>query len=474
MEGEYACLSYCWGYQSRENQIGQTLYKNIEQYKQAIPVQELPNTVVDAIRLCCRLGFKFLWVDRLCIMQDKDPGTDRDDWKIEASKMCDYYSKSTLTISVPICSESSQSFLAERQKGFEEQSRFGIVEYLDEESKSKESLWFTSYGNINGGSWFLEQSWMHFSKRENTERHGWLGRGWTFQEWMLSPRVLHINGLTLWDCFNGYANELDHRKIEEATLQRSPEEFGKVEGISWESIVVEYSKRQITKRADLLPALAGLAESYRRVTKWTYLAGIWRETMPISLLWQADRHARADRRITDQTMPSWSWAHSNSPVSYLFSSINSSAKASVSAPCDFGCEYKPPGSISTVLKFWLDIDGLLSTVQGQRRKVVEGERHKEVKAGDEWWHSVPDDGDEYSEDAIGQGAIKLLILSGTKEGFGDDYGALVLHECGRKADGRSIFRRVGFTLLIRPEDMYMESTLPGEGPLWKQESIRII
>lgn len=478
MEGKYACLSYCWGHRSKENQIGQTLYKNIEQFKQAIPVQELPNTVVDTIHLCSRLGFEFLWVDRLCIVQDKDPDTDRDDWKIESSKMCDYYSKSALTISVPICSESSQSFLAERQKGFQEQSRFAIVEYLDEESKSKSSLWFTSFRHIYKGSWFLERQWDGFSDRENRERPGWLGRGWTFQEWMLSPRVLHINGLTLWDCFHSYANELNHTQMEEATLQRSPEEFGKEEGISWESIVVEYSKRHITKRTDLLPALAGLAESYRRVTKWTYLAGIWREEMPISLLWQADHHACADRQIlTDQTTPSWSWAYSNAPVFYWMSSEFFSAKASVSAPCDFGCEYNPPGSISTVVKSWLDIDGPLSTVQGQRCvSEVWQLRREEVKAGGEWWKSIPDDGDEYLEDAIDQDAIKLLILAASKEGFGDHYGALVLHACGRKADGRSVFRRVGLASLRWSEDMYMymESTPPGEGPLWKQESIRVI
>lgn len=463
MEGEYACLSYCWGDKPKENQIGQTLCKNIEQYKQAIPVQELPNMVVDAIRLCCKLGFEFLWVDRLCIVQDKDPDKDRDDWKIEASKMCDYYSKSALTISVPICSQSSQSFLAERQEGFQEQGRFTVVEYLDEESKAKGSLWFTRYWHVYEGSWLLEQEWVAFAERGDHKRNGWLGRGWTFQEWMLSPRVLHINGLTLWDCFNGYANELDHRQIEDAILKRSSEEFGK--GITWKSIVEEYSKRQVTKKTDWLPALAGLAESYRRYTKWTYLAGIWKEEMPFSLLWQAEHHAFADRpELTNQTTPSWSWAHSNGPTYCLFSGGQFSAKASV---VDCECEYDPPGSISTVVKAWLDIDGPLSTVQGQRRK--------EVKAGDEWWESAPDDGDGYTEDAIHQRAIKLLILAISKERFrGKDwYGALVLHECGRTADGRSVFRRVGLASLEWAEDMYME-TPPGDGHLWKQESVRII
>lgn len=464
MKGTYACLSYCWGHQSKENQIGQTLRQNIEQYKQAIPVQELPSTIVDTIRLCCKLGIEFLWVDRLCIVQDKDPDTDRDDWKIEASKMCDYYSQSALTVSVPICSESSQSFLAERQKGFKEQSQFAIVEYLDEESKSKSSLWLTSYLNGNKGSWSLQNPWIDFAGKRDSEGNGWSGRGWTFQEWMLSPRVLHINGLTLWDCFDGYANELDHREMKEPTLKRSPEEFGK--DISWGQIVEEYSNRQVTKKTDRLPALAGLAERYRGVTHWTYLAGIWKEEMPFSLLWQAEYHAFADRpELTNQTTPSWSWAHSNGHIYCLFNGGIFSAKASV---VDFECEYDPPGSLSTVVKSWLDIDGPLSIVQGQRRE--------EVKAGSEWWESAPDDGDGYSEDAIHQRAIKLLILAVSKGRFRgkDFYGALVLHECGRTPDGRSVFRRVGLTSLEWSEDMCVELTRPGEGHLWKRESIRII
>lgn len=467
MEGVYACLSYCWGYPSKENQIGQTLWRNINQYKEAIPVHELPQTVVDAIRLCCKLDIEFLWVDRLCIVQDQDSSTGTDDWKIEASKMCDYYSNSALTISVHICSESSQSFLEERQKGFQEQSRFVIMEYPDEESKSKSSLWFTRSLDVNEGSWFLEDPWTEFTDRGKREREGWLGRGWTFQEWMLSPRVLHINGLTIWDCFNGYANELDHslRQMDHANLQRDPEEFG--EGIMWDDIVAEYSSRHVSKKTDWLVALAGLAESYRITTEKTYLAGIWAEDLPFSLLWQANHDTHADRReLANRTTPSWSWAHSIGHAFYPFASHLLLEKASVSG---YKCDYDPPGSILNVVEAWIDIDGPLSAVQRQRRK--------EVEAGDEWWDSVPDDGDEYPQDAINQGAIKLLILAATDQDYyGEEnvYGALVLHECGWKADGRSVFRRVGVARIDGPGDSDTEATPPGEGSLWERRSVRII
>lgn len=468
MEGVYACLSYCWGSPSKENQIGQTIWRNIEQYKEAIPLQELPQTVADAIRLCCKLGIEFLWVDRLCIVQDQDSSTGTDDWKTEASKMCDYYSKSALTISVHICSESSQSFLKKRQKGFQEQSRFVIVEYPDEESKLKSSLWLIRPFVWNEGSWFLEDPWVDFSLRGNKEREGWLGRGWTFQEWMLSPRVLHIKGLTIWDCFNGYANELDHRQMDHVYLRRDPEEFGGE--IIWADIVAEYSSRHVSKKTDWLVALAGLAQSYRKHTGWTYLAGIWKEELPFSLLWQPHHgtlDTRAARReLTNQTTPSWSWAHSIGPASYGYSGDMLLAKASVSG---FKCDYDPPGSLLTVVEAWIDIDGPLSAMQQQE--------HEEVEAGDEWWDSVPDDGDEYPQDAINQGAIKLLILAATDKIYyskGIVYCALVLHKCGWKADGRSVFRRVGIATLDGPGHSDTGSTPPGEGPLWEKRPVRII
>lgn len=132
MRGKYACLSYCWGVSKA--QTGQTTRENLPRQLKGIAFQDLASTVVDAIRLCFKLGFRFLWVDRLCIVQD-----DNKDWLEEASRMCEIYSRSALTISVPICTESSQSFLDERQKGFREQNQFATITYEEEELELKHS-----------------------------------------------------------------------------------------------------------------------------------------------------------------------------------------------------------------------------------------------------------------------------------------------------------------------------------------------
>jgi hypothetical protein len=53
----------------------------------------LPLTFQHAINLTRRLGYRYLWIDALCIIQD-----DRLEWREEAAKMVDVYFNSDLNI----------------------------------------------------------------------------------------------------------------------------------------------------------------------------------------------------------------------------------------------------------------------------------------------------------------------------------------------------------------------------------------
>lgn len=449
MRGTYACLSYCWG--DSKNQTGQTTRKNLPRQLRGIAFQDLANTVVDAICLCYKLGYRFLWVDRLCIVQD-----DNKDWLEEAAKMCEVYSRSALTISVPICVESSQSFLEERKKGFREQRQFATITYAEEESKLKRSTWIAA-GNLSrqDGPWFLEKSWTSFSRAPNNSRNRWLKRGWTFQEWMLSPKVLHIDSITLWDCFHGYANELNRRHMGVASLIRDPRHFGK--GVSWEWIVQEYSRRETSHEEDRLPALAGLAGRYAQATGHTYLAGLWREELPRSLFWKG--RGPASRRA-----PSWSWASMNGRVDFLRFFEIFTTRASI--PATF-CQYVPPDSISGVENAWIDVDGRISVV-------TEQEETRGVKTGDEWWWTKPDEEYTYPDDAIAQASISLLLL-GSEWGMMSTkltHHALVLQESGWE-DGRQCFRRLGVASMLT-EYEEGDSRHPRLGPSWEARVVRLI
>ena len=62
-------------------------------HQRGIPLDALSATLTQAISVSSELGFRHVWIDALCIIQD-----DPEDWAREAAKMCDVYSDATLTI----------------------------------------------------------------------------------------------------------------------------------------------------------------------------------------------------------------------------------------------------------------------------------------------------------------------------------------------------------------------------------------
>jgi hypothetical protein len=72
-QSEYAALSYVWGTHQEEQFQLTTL--NLARLETAYSLSEevLPRTIEDSMELCRRVGHKYLWVDRLCILQDAEP-----------------------------------------------------------------------------------------------------------------------------------------------------------------------------------------------------------------------------------------------------------------------------------------------------------------------------------------------------------------------------------------------------------------
>lgn len=465
-QGIYACLSYCWG--DLKTQAGQTTRRNLSSRLEGIPIDDLPSTVADAIRLCFKIGYRYLWVDRLCIVQD-----DREDWLREASRMCEVYSCSSLTIAVPLCKESSQSFLAERKKGFREQGRFATH---SEPNSNRSMRWFSTEHPLKQGQgpWFLETRWgSNNMSRTGNEENNWLRRSWTFQEWMLSPRVLHVDSMTLWDCFDGYANELNYRNMVSPRLPRQPSRFE--EDISWESIMQEYSSREITHEADRLPALAGLAERYAQTTGKTYLAGLWLEDLPRSLLWEQESEALAPQAWSPSLpTPSWSWCSLNRPVWYQtfcrgdrdrpftpFASIVSTS-----------CQDQPPGSFAKVENAWIELSCSVNAVTKRHCDAVSHNYgffyHHKVNAGGKEWHTAPEyDFHHGDSDRDNVEDIYLLLLGEADSTFG----ALIAKRF-KWDDGRFCFRRVGVAVFHTFGDTSEEAF--DLGSQWEGQVVRIV
>lgn len=455
--GTYACLSYCWG-DDASTQAGQTTHGNLASQLQGLSMSMLPNTVADTIWLCYKLGIRFLWVDRLCILQD-----DLNDWSKEASRMCEVYSRSALTISVPICQESSESFLAKRRLGFRDEN-FVATSYMDKDSTKQGVFLCTRLPRDLEGPWFLERDWHGISSHLIKDNSRWLQRCWTFQEWMLPPRVLHIDSITLWDCLDGHANEMFRRQMIVPELSRNPEEFGK--DSSWSSIVQEYSGRRITHEKDKLPALAGLAMRYAQATGNHYLAGLWHEDLPFCLLWSrgTTRGRSGSTWPKRKPLPSWSWVSSDGEIRYSIRKMRSIEQASILSAF---CQYNPPDSFSEVERAWIDIEGRVSIVTAQRQFKAQWSGWVNAMVGGEWWGGTTDYGVEFPEDAIAQRRTYLLLIE-SEHVF---YSGLVIEEF--EFDGKTCYRRLGEASL-NTGNRSEKRPLPGHGPEWMTRVVRLV
>lgn len=75
---------------------------------QELPIEALSKSIRDAIVITCDLGFRYLWVGALCIVQD-----DVDDKISEINNMGLVYRKATLTIAVAYSDSASEGFLTD-------------------------------------------------------------------------------------------------------------------------------------------------------------------------------------------------------------------------------------------------------------------------------------------------------------------------------------------------------------------------
>ncbi|KAK8183692.1 heterokaryon incompatibility protein-domain-containing protein, partial [Phyllosticta capitalensis] len=73
----FAALSYVWGNVKDSKKLKASM-SNISLLMKpgALVPDELPKTISDAIQVCKELEIRYLWVDRLCIIQDSQEDMD--------------------------------------------------------------------------------------------------------------------------------------------------------------------------------------------------------------------------------------------------------------------------------------------------------------------------------------------------------------------------------------------------------------
>jgi hypothetical protein len=106
-QAPYLTLSHCWG----GADIIKLTTSNLSRFHDNIPISLLPKTFIDAIRITVLLGYSYLWIDSLCIIQDSTT-----DWLHESSLMGSTYRNSILTLAAVGAHDSHGGYLFDRQQ----------------------------------------------------------------------------------------------------------------------------------------------------------------------------------------------------------------------------------------------------------------------------------------------------------------------------------------------------------------------
>ncbi|PIG82095.1 hypothetical protein AARAC_000018 [Aspergillus arachidicola] len=271
------------------------------------------------MHLTFELGVEFIWIDALWIIQD-----DLVDWKEEASKFGSVYRDALITISAT-ASPNTTSGIFCGQRSHRDKLRTHVASMKNIDIYMRRTCSTTHVGlfehlNIFGNGY------------QEEEALPILGRGWTFQERILSRRLLHCSGEEIaWECVSGdihcecasmvpYTRPNVPREMH-GNLRSIPDTKKAIEGRlrggvseawdgansplrEWEELTMAYSSCQFTYPRDRLVALEGIAQQFQQFRLGSYFFGMWGENLHFQLDWMImtqDESRRLD-------VPTWSWA----------------------------------------------------------------------------------------------------------------------------------------------------------------------
>ncbi|KAI0191417.1 heterokaryon incompatibility protein-domain-containing protein [Xylaria flabelliformis] len=356
----FATLSHCWGTDSNFLQLTTS---NLDEFRQdrGIPLSRLPLTFREAVDITFRLGLEYLWIDSLCILQS-GPGS-HEDWLSHTSDMASIYSNCTVNIHAH---NSASPF------GGCYSARHSTQHRLVVGPTTVECTWgpdpIVNSRNMSGKTWVLLNKDISGPKAIKSASK-LSSRGWVLQEWLLSPRVLHIGtDQMFWECRElPFASESTPDGlpacIEENWMPKAfifgpllgrYLEFSVEAGIkedNWYMILKDYTRRNLTfPEKDKLAAIGGIAQIISTLRGGDiYTAGLFRSRFLSALLWAVHSGHYQDPLVRPAMVwraPSWSWASMDGALSF--------SNCVESSTMEF-LQLDPPDEVATIEDISVDL-----------------------------------------------------------------------------------------------------------------------
>jgi len=303
----YAALSYSWGDEAAAATQTKTEKSNFHERLQGIPPHDMSAVLRDAVQVCRSMSVRYLWIDALCIIQDR---ADPSDWERESACVGQVYQNAYFTICAVSTSSCHESFLARSQHTFE----LDFQSSINPSIRGKYALHYTGVydGTPN-----------HDPISNDLRFSPWNDRGWVFQEQELSARkILFGHHMVHFQCSTSEESENGEIFFPPVPIDWFDLDRKQVYDYFRETTQV-YAARLLSYESDRLPALGGLAQRVFKSTGSRYLAGLWEEDLHLGLLWSipptgqtlAERLATL-RASTGSGAPSWSWVSQQGRIEY--------------------------------------------------------------------------------------------------------------------------------------------------------------
>ncbi|PPJ52350.1 hypothetical protein CBER1_09848 [Cercospora berteroae] len=193
---KYAALSYCWG---RPGSL--TLVReNYIQLTNRLPWMDLAKTHQDAIAVSRELGIEYLWIDALCIIQDEP-----EQQTAEIKQMATIYVNAYVTLAASSSEGGQVGFLRARKPTLTVSVTLSDGAHFEVFARE-----VVSHRTFDQG-WDAIEDTMYYHESNDAEittRYPLFGRGWAWQERLLSPRVLHFTDTeVVWECLDSISCE---------------------------------------------------------------------------------------------------------------------------------------------------------------------------------------------------------------------------------------------------------------------------
>ncbi|KAH8657486.1 heterokaryon incompatibility protein-domain-containing protein [Tricladium varicosporioides] len=290
----YVTLSYVWGPSKGPSGDFSTTLANLSmlQKDQAFTKERLvlPRTIEHAIGLTRLLGETYLWVDRLCIVQD-----DNSTKSAQINSMAQIYANSYFTIVAAQGSDADAGLCGistvTPPRSLLEREPLRYQDNYDALSTQAEELMDTN----------------------------WYTRGWTFQEQLFSRRkIIFHNDTVNWECHcvAWYENQQLDNMVHQPCNRKPPSNQTGFDTTPWPDfyryarLASLYNERSLTYPEDVLNAFAGVISVFGPAFDGGFICGLPQMFFDSSLLWQPYKFVRRRETLKSQSgegLPSWSW-----------------------------------------------------------------------------------------------------------------------------------------------------------------------